>query len=122
MCLAFWLAGCSNKEKRWEGLIADGETAYQAGRYAEAEKPLLAALQEAEKFGEQDTRLATSLNNLAALYRAQGKYTKAEPLSQRALAIDEKALGPEHPSVATSLNNLAELYPTQGKYAEAEPL
>ena len=32
---------------------------------------------------------------------------KAEPLYQRALAISEKALGPEHPDVARSLNNLA---------------
>ncbi len=40
----------------------------------------------------------------------------------RALAISEKALGPEHPDVAQSLNNLAALYQTQGHYAEAEPL
>jgi Tetratricopeptide repeat len=26
---------------------------------------------------------------------------------RRALAIDEKSLGPEHPDVATALNNLA---------------
>ena len=51
-----------------------------------------------------------SLNNLAALYNAQGQYAKAEPLYQRSLAIREKALGPEHPDVANSLNNLAELY------------
>ncbi len=36
---------------------------------------------------------ATSLNNLAELYRAQGKYEQAEPLYQRALAIRE---GPIH--------------------------
>ncbi len=34
----------------------------------------------------------------------------AEPLYKRALAMLEKALGPEHPHVAASLNNLAELY------------
>ena len=56
------------------------------------------------------------------LRSAQGKYTEAEPLYQRALAIDEKALGPEHPDVATDLNNLALLYQGQGKYTEAEPL
>ena len=66
--------------------------------------------------------MATSLNNLAGLYQAQGKYAEAEPLYQRALAIREKALGPEHPDVANSLNNLAVLYRAQGKYAEAEPL
>ena len=52
----------------------------------------------------------------------QGLYAKAEPLYQRALAIDEKALGPEHPDTATSLNNLAVLYDAQGHYAKAEPL
>ena len=66
--------------------------------------------------------MAASLNNLAEIYRKQGKYAQAEPLYKRSLAIMEKALGPEHPSVATSLNNLALLYQAQGKYAEAEPL
>ena len=58
--------------------------------------------------------MATSLNNLAVLYHAQGKYAEAEPLYRRALGIREKALGPEHPDVATSLNNLAELYRPRG--------
>ena len=66
--------------------------------------------------------MAASLNNLALLYKDQGKYADAEPLYQRALAIWEDALGPAHPDVATSLNNLAGLYYAQGQYAEAEPL
>ncbi len=56
------------------------------------------------------------------LYKTQGQYAKAEPLYRRALAILEKALGPEHPIVATSLNSLAELYRDQSQYAKAEPL
>ena len=55
------------------------------------------------------------------LYRA-GKYADAIPLAQRALAIREKALGPNHPDVAMSLKNLASLYRNQGRYADAEPL
>ena len=43
----------------------------------------------------------SSLNNLAELYDNQGQYAKAEPLYERALAIREKALGPEHPDVAS---------------------
>ncbi len=65
--------------------------------------------------------VARSLNNLAELYRAQGKYAEAEPLYRRALRIDEKTLGPVHLDLAIDLNNLAELYHDQGKYAEAEP-
>jgi tetratricopeptide (TPR) repeat protein len=66
--------------------------------------------------------VASILNNLAELYRVQGKYAEAEPLYQRALAILEEALGPHHPHLATSLNNLALLYRAGGKYGEAEPL
>ena len=44
---------------------------------------------------------ATALNNLAVLYRDQGRYAEAEPLYKRALAIREKALGPDHPDVGT---------------------
>lgn len=33
-------------------------------------------------------------------------FDKAAPLFNRALAIEEKALGPDHPDLATTLNNL----------------
>ena len=56
------------------------------------------------------------------MYLAQGRYAEAEALHKRALAIREKALGPDHADVALSLNNLAALYVAQGRYAEAEPL
>jgi tetratricopeptide (TPR) repeat protein len=106
----------------WETHSRAGVEAYKAGRYPEAEKQFLAALEVAETFGPEDPRLATSLNNLAELYRAQGKLQEALPLYQRALAIWEKALGPNHPDVAQSLNNLAALYEAQGKLQEALPL
>ena len=53
------------------------------------------------------------------LYQSQGRYAEAEPLYQRALAIREKALGPDHPDVGTSLNNLAALYFAQRDWARA---
>jgi tetratricopeptide (TPR) repeat protein len=56
------------------------------------------------------------------LLEAQGDYAAAEPLYRRALAIAEKAQGPEHPSTGTILNNLAGLLEAQGDYASAEPL
>jgi tetratricopeptide (TPR) repeat protein len=69
-----------------------------------------------------DVILAATLNNLAELYKEEGRYADAEPLYKRVLAISEKALGPDHPDVAQSLNNLADLYHAQGRYADAEPL
>jgi tetratricopeptide (TPR) repeat protein len=41
---------------------------------------------------------------------------------RRALGIDEKAYGPDHPEVATDLNNLAQLLQATNRLAEAEPL
>ena len=40
----------------------------------------------------------------------------------RALAIDEKSFGPDHPNVARDLNNLAELLRVTNRLHEAEPL
>ncbi len=122
-CLAAAAVGYSFLQRGpWETQLAAGDKAYRQGNYLEAEKQLVAALKEAEGLGPQDPRLATTLNYLALVYDAQGKYADAEPLYKRSLAILENALGPEHPDVAKSLNNLALLYHHQGKYAKAEPL
>ncbi len=72
--------------------------------------------------GDNHPRTATSLNNLAGLYQAQGRYKEAEPLYQQALAIRQKQLGDNHPDTARSLNDLAGLYHVQGRLSEAELL
>ena len=58
----------------------------------------------------------------ARLDSMTGVFTQVEWSYQRALAADEKALGPNHPDVARDLNSLAALYTTAGRYLEAEPL
>jgi tetratricopeptide (TPR) repeat protein len=73
---------------------------------------------------EQESQLAEAnrLNQqVIQLYQA-GHVAEAVPLAQRVLAIDEKALGPDHPNVATALGNLASLYQAKGDYERAEPL
>lgn len=51
------------------------------------------ALEVAEKqFGLSHLHVAISLNNLATIFTAQGKYAEAEPLYKRALAILEIAI------------------------------
>ncbi len=122
LCLLLGPAYAVAQQADWERYMRAGAAAYQQGSYAEAVKQIKAALSAAEAFGPNDPRLATTLNNLAVFYNAQGKYAEAEPFNKRALAIREKVLGPAHPEVATSLNSLAELYRAQGRYATAEPL
>jgi tetratricopeptide (TPR) repeat protein len=97
----------------------------QSTNYRDDLQSAIAAYQKAVELQEElksDLALATSLNNLAELYRNQGRYTEAEPLYLRSLAIWEKQLGADHPLVAASLNNLGLLYYTQGRYVEADPL
>jgi hypothetical protein len=43
------------------------------------------------------------------LLQARGDLTAARPLFERALAIYEKALGPDHPNIAAVRGNLASL-------------
>lgn len=56
------------------------------------------------------------------MYSSQGKYTEAEALYRRCLAITEKAYGPNHPDVAACLSNLGSLYFAQGDFKQAEIL
>ena len=74
-----------------------------------------------EVLGAEHPDTATSLNNLAFFYDAQGEYKQAESLHLRALEIREKVFGADHPNTATSLNNLASLYENQGKFEKSEP-
>ncbi len=65
---------------------------------------------------------SAGLRHTKSQLRWGGRSADVEPLYKRAIAIDEKVLGPEHAGLATDLNNLAGLYHAQGKYAEAEAL
>jgi tetratricopeptide (TPR) repeat protein len=53
---------------------------------------------------------------------APDRHAEAEPLYRRALAIDEKSFGPDHPNVATGLNNLARLLTATNRHAEVDSL
>ena len=66
--------------------------------------------------------MASNLNNLALLLKDTNRLAEAEPLMRRALAIDEKSYGPDHPEVAIRLNNLAHLLQRTNRFTEAEPL
>jgi hypothetical protein len=51
---------------------------------------------------------------------SQGKYSEAEPLHKRSLAIRETALGKDHPTVALALENMARCSEEMWKLEEAK--
>jgi len=63
---------------------------------------------------------AADLNKRAMQFLARGRYAQAEPLLKRALAIQEKDFGSNHPATVSNLGSLANLYALQGQYAQAE--
>lgn len=75
-----------------------------------------------ECVGARHADTATSLNNLAELYRVQGRYERALPLAEEALAIRRDVLGTHHADTAVSLGNLANIFEAQGNYDRALPL
>jgi len=104
-------------------LEAAVETYFTLAEYPKAEPLLRRAVQSDEKsYGPDHPKVATGLNNLAALLQETNRLSKAEPFMRRALAIDEKSYGPDHPTVARDLNNLATLLYTTNRLSEAEPL
>jgi tetratricopeptide (TPR) repeat protein len=65
---------------------------------------------------------ARLMSELGRFLEAKALQNEAEPLLRRALAIDEKNLGSDHPTVGIRLNNVASLLRHTSRLAEAEPL
>src|SRR5947199_589516 len=92
-----------------------GSAQYDQGNYRAAAETFRKAL----ALRVEDTDLLRWLGE--SLYEL-AEWSEAEPLMRRALAIDEKSFGTEHPNVAIDLNDLAQLLRHSNRLAEAEPL
>jgi tetratricopeptide (TPR) repeat protein len=75
------------EEANWIPAYDSGLDAFQNARYEEAARDFLRSLPYAEKLVPVDSRLEDNLRGLAEAYRLQKKYTEAEPLYRRYLAL-----------------------------------
>src|SRR5207237_9178942 len=98
-----------------------------AQRYEEAE-PLYRRLvaidektTEQNGTGDEQSDLATTLDDLGSIYFAEGKYAQAEPIYRQAAALADRNFAKE-PLAATIFSDLARLNAAEGHYATAEPL
>lgn len=122
-CLALGPAvGRAQDAAAWQRQIEEARRLYKDQGPAAAEPVLQGALQEAEKFGPEDARVAVTLHDLANLNAVAGNGDKAEEQYRRAIGILEKLRGQEHPQVALVRLGLADLYAAQTRVAQAEPL
>jgi CHAT domain-containing protein/tetratricopeptide (TPR) repeat protein len=94
---------------------------YNAGHFDESEKLLQKGIAVAEKEADK-SHLATTLNNLGAVYSSQRKFDQAEATHKRALDLHLKQKGEESPEAADAMQNLGVLYNSSGRPNLAEPL
>lgn len=108
----------ANKDKEQINTLQNnlGELYRVMGDYEKAEPALAEAVKTA---GENSLSAAISLNNLALVQKAIGKYGEAEQSYKRALSIYKFLNKTNHPDYTNPLNNLGELYRTMGRTQEA---
>ena len=93
---------------------------YYLADYEEAMALYKRALDSAiEQFGENNSDVATSYNNIGAIYYSQGNYDQALEYYNKALEIYLSVFGDRNPDVATIYNNIGAVYDSQGNYSKA---
>ena len=108
------------RQKEGHGSEVIPPTTSQQVPYGEAEATYRAQIKKAkEDYGPEDPHVVRPMRNLAMLYRNLGKYSAAEPLLHRSLAIMEKA-DPANIEISAVLELLGGVYEVQGRYEAAE--
>jgi len=103
----------------WKAEHDAGWKAYKEGRLDEAERRLKVAEKEARAAGDDDPKLAATLDHLAWVLCSEGRVPEAEVFAKSALAIREKAHGGTGPEMVESLNTLACIHDAAGWAARA---
>lgn len=111
---------------RAKALCRLGDREERAGHAAAAERAYrraVFALRRVRPRNKYVTRLlARALDSVGTIRQQQGRYREAEPVFLEAIAIMEKAFGPDHLELATPLNNLAVCYKYLARFLDAGPL
>jgi tetratricopeptide (TPR) repeat protein len=106
----------------WHYHRKEAVEAVKFGDLIKAEQSWLMAFEIAREFDKKDPRLAYTLDNLASVCFAAGRYNEAEIHCRSAYEAIEAAHGKDHLSRTNCLNNLAGVYYCQGRFSVAEQL
>jgi tetratricopeptide (TPR) repeat protein len=94
----------------------------ERGDFADAERILLIALNDAASFGPDDPRKGLILYRLGSVYHSQGRYLNAETCYRNAIQVWKRVPGTDALPLTQSMRNLAALYLETGQYSKAEHL
>jgi tetratricopeptide (TPR) repeat protein len=101
-------------------LSALGRLRQQQGQSGEAKNLYMHALDILQTTGAQPTDVSALLDNLAGVYSGEHQWALANQTYERALDIDRRVLGDDHPRVAMQLYDLAVVAQDQGDLKQAE--
>ena len=104
-------------------LNALGIVCKYTGRFSEGEGHYVRALAILEVNGEAEMPLAAAVHhNIGGIRHARGDYAGAESPARHAVAINEQALGHDHPVTAADRAALAPILDALARHDEAEEL
>lgn len=106
----------------WKTMMLKATTQQSSRDYAKAEQNFGLAMREAEHFGNEDTRVVTTLKAQGDLYMEETKFADAEAAFRRALTIVENSSQEDSPDRAEANLNLARALIGLGHGAAAIPL
>src|SRR5258705_12616673 len=112
LCAALWGSG---NDEQWARLVLDGSAHEKLGQYAADAALYLEAVRLYDDSRGDETHLALALNSLARTNDELGRYSEAERLYRRALAVLEKVGDRENWMYAVLLGNLGSLMVENGQ-------
>jgi serine/threonine protein kinase/tetratricopeptide (TPR) repeat protein len=99
-----------------------GRLRHQQGQFSDAKDLYKRSLDILENTQAPATEVASLLDDLAQVYAREQQWVLAKQTYERALEIDRRVLGDDHPRVATHLHNLAVVAQNIGDLKQAETL
>jgi eukaryotic-like serine/threonine-protein kinase len=103
-------------------LWALGMLRHQQGQFEQAKGLYIRSLGVLETASAPQTDVSAVLDDLAKVYAREQQWTLAKQTYERALDIDRRGLGDDHPRVAKLLNDLAVVVQNMGDLPQAEAL
>jgi serine/threonine protein kinase/tetratricopeptide (TPR) repeat protein len=99
-----------------------GMLRHQQGQFGDAKALYIRSLGILETTNAPQSDVSAVLDDLAKVYAREHQWTLAKQTNERALEIDRRVLGDDHPVIAKHLNSLAIVAENMGDFKRAETL